>query len=45
MGVVRLDLPTARRKTAVIGVARDISEQKKNSEHLVQLATYDSLTG
>ena len=27
------------------GVARDISEQKKIQEHLVQLATYDSLTG
>ncbi|MDQ3773640.1 MAG: sensor domain-containing diguanylate cyclase [Pseudomonadota bacterium] len=26
-------------------VARDISEQKKIQEHLVQLATYDSLTG
>jgi len=27
------------------GVARDISEQKKIQEHLVQLALYDSLTG
>ncbi|MGQ0594239.1 MAG: diguanylate cyclase domain-containing protein [Gammaproteobacteria bacterium] len=26
-------------------VARDISEQKKMQEHLLQLATYDSLTG
>lgn len=37
--------PAATPENELFGVARDISEQKKIQEHLVQLATYDSLTG
>ena len=38
--------PAATPENALLyAVARDISEQKKIQEHLVQLATYDSLTG